>query len=189
MSGFRARISFRPRGRNHWLPGGGEADIPEGGAVGAASPLLPVSQHFFGLLYLEHLVEGDDAVDDLPHGDASLLFVLLCLPPNEPPVEKEDEEGDGLDAGADADVLVPEHLDIVGQAPTSLFALAGLFPEDAGRVDHGTEHDRARDVAEQPENDELDAKGEGLLIVRHAPQHHHQQGHLGNRDKEGHEEE
>ena len=40
--------------------------------------------------------------------------------PNEPPVEKEDEEGDGLDAGADADVLVPEHLDIVGQAPTSL---------------------------------------------------------------------
>ena len=81
MSGFRARLSFRPRGRNHWLPGGGEADIPEGGAVGAASPLLPVSQHFFGLLYLEHLVEGDDAVDDLPHGDASLLFVLLCLPP------------------------------------------------------------------------------------------------------------
>ena len=35
-----------------------------------------------GLLDLEHLVDGDDAVDDLAHGHAPGLLVAASLPPD-----------------------------------------------------------------------------------------------------------
>ena len=61
-------------------------------------------------------------------------------------------------------LLVSEGLDVVQEAPAPGLPLAGRLPEDAGGVDHVAEEDRGRDVTEQPEDDKLDAQGEGLFF-------------------------
>ena len=65
------------------------------------------------------------------------------------------------------DSLVSEHDDVVEEAPAAGRALTGGLPEEAGRVDDGAEEDGAGDVAEQPEDHELDAQGERLLLLFH----------------------
>ena len=63
--------------------------------------------------------------------------------------------------------LVSEHDDVVEETPAPSRALAGGFPEETRRVDDGAEEDGTRDVAEQPEDHELDAQGERLLLLFH----------------------
>ena len=114
----------------------------------------------------------------------------MPLPPSDqPPVEEEDEGGDDLDAGADADVLVPEHLNVVDEAPAALGSLAGLLPQQAGRVDHVAEDDGAGDVSEDAEDNKLDAQGKRLLLLLYASEHNHEDRHLSDGNEEGHAEE
>ena len=47
------------------------------------------------------------------------------------------------------------------------------------------EDDQPGNIAKEAKDDELQAKGKGLLLLPDAPQHHHEQGHLGGGDKEG----
>ena len=63
--------------------------------------------------------------------------------------------------------LVSEHDDVVEEAPAPCRALAGGLPEETGGVDDGAEEDGTRNVAEQPEDHELDAQGERLLFLFH----------------------
>ena len=51
------------------------------------------------------------------------------------------------------------------------------------------EDDQPGNIAKEAKYDELQAEGKGLLLLPNAPQHHHEQGHLGGGDKEGWEEE
>ena len=117
------------------------------------------------ILLLHHLVNGHDTVHHVPHRDAARLFVLLLSPADEPPVEQEDEEGECLNAGTDAHVLVAKELDVVHEAAAALGSLAGLLPHQAGRVDNVAEHDRAGNVAKQPEYHKLNAESKSLLLL------------------------
>jgi hypothetical protein len=60
--------------------------------------------------------------------------------------------------------LESEGLDVVEEAPSSGLSFAGRLPEDASGVDHVTEENGGGDVTKQPEDDELDAQRERLLL-------------------------
>ena len=119
---------------------------------------------------------------------ANLLYLLQLFPGDEPPVEGGDEEGEELDAGADADVLESEHLDVIDETAAA-GAFAGLSPEKTRGVDHVAKQDRAGDVAEQAEDDELDAQRECLLLLADTAEDDHEDGHLGDGHEQRHEEE
>ena len=118
----------------------------------------------------------------------SVPALLLQLPPSdEPPVEGGYEEREDLDAGTDPNIFEPEHLYVVHQTPPT-GPLASLGPQKAGGVDDVAEQDGAGDVAEQPEDDELDSQSEGFLLLRHRPEDNHQDWHLSDGHQQRHEE-
>ena len=142
-------------------------------------------------LNLALLVQGAVLVhlDLLPRLVPRDIFHLLQLFfGDKPPVEGGYEEREELDAGTDADILEPEHLDVVNEAAATR-ALAGLGPEEARGVYHVTKQDGAGDVAKQAEDDKLDAEGEGFLLLPDTPEDDHDDRHLGDGHEEGHEEE
>ena len=64
-------------------------------------------------------------------------------------------------------LLVSECLDVVEETSSSGLSLTGRLPQEAGGVDDVTEENGRRDVAEQTEDDELNAESESLLLFVH----------------------
>lgn len=62
----------------------------------------------------------------------------------------------------------PAHVEVI-VAPAGPRGAAGRLPQRAGVVDERPEEDGARDGAEEPHHDPLQAQGEGPMAVRHAP--------------------
>ena len=141
------------------------------------------------LLFKHHLVKGDNRVNKLSNGQPSGSRLFSLSAPDQPPVEEKYEGGEHLDAGADADVLVPEHLDVIDQTATTLGALACLLPEETRGVDDIAKDDWARDVAKDAKYDKLDAQGKGLFLLLHTSEHDHEHWHLSDGNAEGHAEE
>ena len=61
--------------------------------------------------------------------------------------------------------LVSECLDVVQQTPAADLSVARGLPQQARGVDHVAEDDGRGDVAEDAEDDELDAQRERLLLL------------------------
>ena len=123
--------------------GGGGAGSGVGGALQRHALVARLG------LSLALLVQGAVLVhlDLVPRLFPRDIFHLLqLLFGDKPPVKGRNEEGEELDAGTDADILEPEHLDVVDEAAAAR-ALAGLSPEEARGVYHVTKQDGAGDVA------------------------------------------